>query len=79
MVDSTAEIKDLNRTEANKTVIRAFVDEVLIGGETGKMEITSRPVSPTTIPRPAQRRVWPDIWRRWQGKGRKSATGSSTV
>ncbi|MCU7930972.1 MAG: nuclear transport factor 2 family protein [Candidatus Thiodiazotropha sp. (ex Codakia rugifera)] len=33
MVDGPTEVEDLDKTEANKAIVRAFVDDVLIGGQ----------------------------------------------
>ena len=37
MVDGPTEVKDLDRTEANKAIVRAFADDVLIGGQADKV------------------------------------------
>lgn len=35
MVDGPTEARDLDRTEANRTLVRAFVERVLVGGDLG--------------------------------------------
>ncbi len=37
MIDGTVEIKDLNKTEINKTLIRNFVDDILVNGKMDKL------------------------------------------
>lgn len=37
MIDGTTELKDLNRTEANKNLVRAFVDDILVNGRMEKL------------------------------------------
>ncbi len=38
MIDGTTQIKDLNQTETNKTLIRKFVDDVLVGKNRAALE-----------------------------------------
>jgi predicted SnoaL-like aldol condensation-catalyzing enzyme len=37
MIDGAAEIKDLDKTEANKTLVRNFVDDILVNGRMEKL------------------------------------------
>jgi predicted SnoaL-like aldol condensation-catalyzing enzyme len=37
MIDGTTTVSDLHLTEANKTLVRAFVDEILLNGRMGKI------------------------------------------
>lgn len=37
MIDGTTEIKDLHKTEANKALVRNFVDEILVNGKMDKL------------------------------------------
>ncbi|WP_394678528.1 nuclear transport factor 2 family protein [uncultured Sphingobacterium sp.] len=37
MIDGLTEIKDLDKTEANKTLVRNFVDDILVNGKMGKL------------------------------------------
>ncbi|WEK70409.1 MAG: hypothetical protein P0Y62_02415 [Candidatus Chryseobacterium colombiense] len=37
MIDGTTEIKDLDKTEANKTLVRNFVEDILVGGKMEKL------------------------------------------
>jgi predicted SnoaL-like aldol condensation-catalyzing enzyme len=37
MVDGATEIKDLDKTEANKTLVRNFVDDILVNGKMDKL------------------------------------------
>jgi len=37
MVDGPTEIKDLDKTEANKAIVQGFVDDVLMGGKVDKV------------------------------------------
>lgn len=37
MVDGTTEIKDLDKTAANKTLVRSFVDDILVNGKMEKL------------------------------------------
>lgn len=37
MVDGPTEIEDLDKTAENKSIVRGFVDDVLIGGDAGKV------------------------------------------
>ena len=37
MIDGTTEIKDLDKTEANKTLVRNFVDDILVNGRMEKL------------------------------------------
>lgn len=37
MVDGATEIKDLNKTAANKTLVRSFVDDILVNGKMEKL------------------------------------------
>ncbi len=36
-LDGTTEITDLDKTEANKTAVKGFIDDILMGGNPGKM------------------------------------------
>jgi len=37
MIDGVSEVKDLNKTEANKTLVRNFVDDILVNGKIEKL------------------------------------------
>jgi predicted SnoaL-like aldol condensation-catalyzing enzyme len=37
MTDGTTEVKDLNKTEANKTLVKNFVDDILVNGRAEKL------------------------------------------
>jgi predicted SnoaL-like aldol condensation-catalyzing enzyme len=37
MIDGAAELKDLDKTEANKTLVRNFVDDILVNGKMEKL------------------------------------------
>jgi predicted SnoaL-like aldol condensation-catalyzing enzyme len=37
MIDGATELKDLDKTEANKTLVRSFVDDILVNGKMGKL------------------------------------------
>lgn len=37
MIDGTTEIKDLDKTAANKTLVRSFVDDILVNGKMEKL------------------------------------------
>ena len=37
MIDGTTEIKDLDKTETNKTLVRNFVDDILVNGKMDKL------------------------------------------
>lgn len=41
--DGTTEINDLDKTEANKQVVKGFVDDVLLGGQMDKLAIYINP------------------------------------
>jgi hypothetical protein len=38
MIDGTAEIKDLDRTEANKKLVSGFVNDILVNGKMEKLQ-----------------------------------------
>lgn len=38
MIDGTAEIKDLDKTEANKTLVQSFVNDILVNGKMEKLQ-----------------------------------------
>lgn len=38
MIDGTAEIKDLDKTEANKTLVQNFVNDILVNGKMDKLQ-----------------------------------------
>lgn len=38
MIDGTAEIKDLDKTEANKTLVQNFVNDILVNGKIEKLQ-----------------------------------------
>lgn len=37
MIDGATEVKDLNKTEANKKLVRSFVDDILVNGKMDKI------------------------------------------
>ncbi len=37
MIDGATEIKDLDKTEANKTLVRSFIDDILVNGKMDKL------------------------------------------
>jgi predicted SnoaL-like aldol condensation-catalyzing enzyme len=37
MIDGTTELKDLDKTEVNKTLVRSFVDDILVNGKMEKL------------------------------------------
>jgi len=37
MTDGTTQLKDLDKTEANKTLVRSFVDDILVNGKLDKL------------------------------------------
>lgn len=38
MIDGPTEIKDLGKTEANKQLVRSFVDDILVNGRMAKLQ-----------------------------------------
>ncbi len=37
MIDGATEVKDLSKTEANKTLVRNFMDDILVNGKMEKL------------------------------------------
>jgi len=37
MIDGTTEIKDLDKTEINKTLVKTFVEDILVNGKMEKL------------------------------------------
>ena len=81
MIDGSTEIKDLGKTEANKTLVRNFVDDILVNGRMEKLAgyfngdnyIQHNPLIPDQLSGLGKAL---EAWAKWSGCGMAQLLGS---
>ena len=71
MTDGPTEANDLDKTEANKTLVAAFVDDILVerpAGQARRATSTATTTSSTTRRSPTACRGSGRRWRRWPSR-----------